>query len=1171
MKSPTPLRNFFTAILAVVLAALALRPASAVDVAEGTDFPGAGGGPVTVLTLGTNTFSGTLTTPGDQQDRFTVTVPTGKRLKLATKFFAPGGNPSVQSPNCNFNGEDLSGTGSGTFVNNFPLSAGDYPALVSAGLSVGNAWSMSFVLEPEPDYSVTSAFGSLTISDLSGNSDTLSVTNPAAGSIKFAAAGRTFSVNGGPLLTNDSGNISLSGINFITIYPGGGNNTENISAFSGTSFPDLQIYGGTNTDTVNFNGDITFASGNSLYVSLENDAGASSVNLAANANLVVTGTAAIGIYCRRNLQLNAGSSLEVLDGDLVVEANQQASPMSGNFIGVNLDGATIKSTGTGYLTISGRGGDGAGSASGYQFGVQVANGAKVIGGPSGQVTVIGTGGASSNIVNRGVSVEGVNAAITSSGGPVFVTGNAGPVGTGFGVGVSVLNGGEISAGGTGSVTISGTGAGSGGGENRGLELGGGGARITSGGGSIGITGVGGPGGSYGLVFADDGSVTTPAGGGNIVFHSDTVAIIGNASIATTNPASIVQFIPSTSSTSITLGGADDAGAPATLGLMDAELDRVQTARLVIGGNSGSGYLSFSAPISHPTATNITLLPGSGGIFPNLVGTNVALNGTVAIPFGSLKYLVTGTNVTDYSRFKVAGGVNLTGASFALFPLYVAQVGDAFTIVDNDGADPIIGTFTGLPEGAYLPFPGSPALNARISYVGGDGNDVVVTLVSALVVRNTSTGTNIGSLRSALAAAAAVAGPNTITFDPSLNAQAIVLTNQVEISDADGVTIDGTAMTSGFGFSGSGVSRIFQNLPGSTVALKGFGFIGGAGTGTNGYDNTGGAIVNNGTMSISRCTFFNNAVLIAGGAIFNDGTLAMTNCTLSGNFAPTIGGAIFNDGTLALTHCTLSLNSASSRGGGIYNNPGRSVSLANCIVSGNSGSPGADINNSGTVNLSGANFLAGFAGTAPTGPAANTNAPLLATLGGYGGNTTTMALLRGSPARDAAVGSSATNDQRGFPIVGIPDIGAYEAGTFFKYDVWAIETMPTNYTAGDRLRTADPDGDGRINAVEYAIQSSPFVSDVGSALIFTLNSAGTRGTNTFAYQARATDLFYQLDRSTHLPAGWTNLFDFRPATGVANTYVSGVTATTDGTFMSITDTNISGWPQAFYRLRVTLTP
>ena len=57
----------------------------------------------------------------------------------------------------------------------------------------------------------------------------------------------------------------------------------------------------------------------------------------------------------------------------------------------------------------------------------------------------------------------------------------------------------------------------------------------------------------------------------------------------------------------------------------------------------------------------------------------------------------------------------------------------------------------------------------------------------------------------------------------------------------------------------------------------------------------------------------------------------------------------------------------------------------------------------------------------------------------------MALLPGSPARNAATGSTVTSDQRGFPIVGTPDIGAYEAGTFTNYNAYIWETLPVTAT------------------------------------------------------------------------------------------------------------------------------
>ncbi len=62
-----------------------------------------------------------------------------------------------------------------------------------------------------------------------------------------------------------------------------------------------------------------------------------------------------------------------------------------------------------------------------------------------------------------------------------------------------------------------------------------------------------------------------------------------------------------------------------------------------------------------------------------------------------------------------------------------QAGDVYTIIDNDGtSDAVTGTFAGLAEGAVLTnFLGS-GLDATISYAGGDGNNVVISVQSPTV-------------------------------------------------------------------------------------------------------------------------------------------------------------------------------------------------------------------------------------------------------------------------------------------------------------------------------------------------------------------------------------------------------------------------------------------------------
>jgi hypothetical protein len=116
--------------------------------------------------------------------------------------------------------------------------------------------------------------------------------------------------------------------------------------------------------------------------------------------------------------------------------------------------------------------------------------------------------------------------------------------------------------------------------------------------------------------------------------------------------------------------------------------------------------------------NLSLTTGS-----NL---NMELNGTTA---GAL-----------YDQLNVTGTVSLGGATLNLTLGYSPSAGDAFTIVNNDGADAVAGTFAGLPDGTVFSVGGS---TLRIDYDGGDGNDVVLTTVS--LCNTVSIPTNITTL------------------------------------------------------------------------------------------------------------------------------------------------------------------------------------------------------------------------------------------------------------------------------------------------------------------------------------------------------------------------------------------------------------------------------------------
>lgn len=408
----------------------------------------------------------------------------------------------------------------------------------------------------------------------------------------------------------------------------------------------------------------------------------------------------------------------------------------------------------------------------------------------------------------------------------------------------------------------------------------------------------------------------------------------------------------------------------------------------------------------------------------------------------------------------------------------------------------------------------------------------------------------GSLRNALADAAALPGADVITFSPSVfNAlfNTIELYSELTVDDPAGVTIDASALQAGLTLDGAMVSRLIKVKPGSSLTLKGLTLTGGDGSGVE--FGSGGAIYNSGTLTLVRCNITANSAFFDGGAIYSVGTLTLTDCRLAGNSAFYDGGAINSDGALTLTRCTLSDNFSEDGDGGAIFNLAASATLTHCTVVGNfttQGSGGAIADHFGTLTLKHCTIVGSHCDTTKTGyggggvhtfspeaaatitntiVAANSSAsgigpdlwrehgtllvtnslisdgansgvvdgvngnsvgldPLLAPLGDYGGPTPTMALLPYSPARDAATAlvPAISSDQRGFSIVGPPDIGAYEAGTLANYASYIWEALPPESIATEHAATFDYDGDGADNFSEWLALTN--AADPASKMRFT---------------------------------------------------------------------------------------
>lgn len=231
-----------------------------------------------------------------------------------------------------------------------------------------------------------------------------------------------------------------------------------------------------------------------------------------------------------------------------------------------------------------------------------------------------------------------------------------------------------------------------------------------------------------------------------------------------------------------------------------------------------------------------------------------------------------------------------------------------------------------------------------------------------------------TLRGAITAANAVATNDVIDFDPAVfNADTTIILTSALPNIANNGTLTINAPTSiRVTVSGNNAFRVFNINTGATFAVNNL-------TIANGFiaNQTGGGILNNGTLTLTNCTLDNNRNSNQnGGGIFNNGTLSITNCTLSNNTTSGNGGAVANaaaNSSLTINNSTINGNTAiDGRGGAIYNGtfgnqPGIvTLILNNSTISDNSaGNTGGGISSSSLgsiVSLNSTTFSGNSSGT-----------------------------------------------------------------------------------------------------------------------------------------------------------------------------------------------------------------
>lgn len=135
-----------------------------------------------------------------------------------------------------------------------------------------------------------------------------------------------------------------------------------------------------------------------------------------------------------------------------------------------------------------------------------------------------------------------------------------------------------------------------------------------------------------------------------------------------------------------------------------------------------GMLSGNATLNYLLYVGGVISPGNNS--PGKITTDGLNFGNYGV------YKVKILDKDHYDQIVVDLGVIIDGGSLDLTYLEgcVIKKGDTFTIIDNKGTGPVAGTttFKDLPEGAEITAGG---VTFKISYVGGDGNDIVLTALN----------------------------------------------------------------------------------------------------------------------------------------------------------------------------------------------------------------------------------------------------------------------------------------------------------------------------------------------------------------------------------------------------------------------------------------------------------
>ena len=163
--------------------------------------------------------------------------------------------------------------------------------------------------------------------------------------------------------------------------------------------------------------------------------------------------------------------------------------------------------------------------------------------------------------------------------------------------------------------------------------------------------------------------------------------------------------------------------------VSVEVYGTSSSTLLVQGSQPNLNITLAREMETFTSGSLT----GTGLVGDVTGFGVInLDSTLSVKNVSAYYLyiyLYGTNVGEYGRLVASGDVSPSRGY--LFPSagFNPQAGQVFTIVEKTSPGPITNAFLG-PEGTVINLNGMPL---RLSYVGGDGNDVTLTVVTPVPI------------------------------------------------------------------------------------------------------------------------------------------------------------------------------------------------------------------------------------------------------------------------------------------------------------------------------------------------------------------------------------------------------------------------------------------------------